>query len=273
MGKRLDLVLLGCVFVLGAAPAHAAWAPHPNPAPPVPTIAVLPSCAPAAGAERQAVEEVVRRSGVSGPIATALVRLSDETGVSAASAAAALKGRTGGAQALPTRARRPLARLVGGRLAERVVALAACIWAGHPAYGLRERVLNDPRVRLYVEGRGDIASARLDQRIPFVIRYLEAAFGSVAISSLITGHRETSGGHESPHAVGRAVDITAVDGVTITGHQGRHSVTVRAVRLLLMLPGRLAPAQIISLLDLDGRTGFHGSFALPDHWNHVHVGY
>jgi hypothetical protein len=35
----------------------------------------------------------------------------------------------------------------------------------------------------------------------------------------------------------------------------------------------VAPRQIISLMDLDGATGNTGSFALPDHANHIHIGY
>ena len=50
-------------------------------------------------------------------------------------------------------------------------------------------------------------------------------------------------------------------------------MTERAVRLLLMLPGDVAPRQIISLMDLDGTTGNAGSFALPDHADHIHIGY
>jgi hypothetical protein len=45
------------------------------------------------------------------------------------------------------------------------------------------------------------------------------------------------------------------------------------VRLLLLLPKPLQPRQIISLMDLDGPTGNKGSFALPDHYDHIHVGY
>ena len=35
----------------------------------------------------------------------------------------------------------------------------------------------------------------------------------------------------------------------------------------------VAPRQIISLMDLDGTTGNAGSFALPDHADHIHIGY
>ena len=40
-----------------------------------------------------------------------------------------------------------------------------------------------------------------------------------------------------------------------------------------MLPKEVQPRQVISLMDVDGPTGNTGSFALPDHYNHIHVGY
>ena len=106
------------------------------------------------------------------------------------------------------------------------------------------------------------------------IRYLQASFGSVSVSCLISGHSVfTTSGNVSAHIFGRAVDISGVGGTSILGHQGPQTVTERAVRLLLMLPGDVAPRQIISLMDLDGTTGNAGSFALPDHADHIHVGY
>ena len=97
---------------------------------------------------------------------------------------------------------------------------------------------------------------------------------TVRISCLISGHSYlTDSGNVSAHVFGRAVDVAAVGGVDILGHQGPGTVTERAVRLLLMLPRQVAPKQIISLMDLDGPTGNTGSFALPDHYDHIHVGY
>ena len=61
--------------------------------------------------------------------------------------------------------------------------------------------------------------------------------------------------------------------MNVITHQGPGTVTDRAVRLLLQLPDELAPRQVISLMDVDGPHGATGSFALPDHWDHVHVGY
>jgi hypothetical protein len=91
----------------------------------------------------------------------------------------------------------------------------------------------------------------------------------VTVSSLVCGHRiYARPGVVSAHVFGLAVDITALGGVPIAGHQQPGGLTERAVREILLLPAELLPQQVISLLGLGGP-----SFPLPDHADHIHVGY
>ncbi len=139
---------------------------------------------------------------------------------------------------------------------------------------LRKRVLHDNRVHIYTGGRADIRGRRVDPRVLITVEYLANASGSVRVSSLVSGHRLfTASGGVSAHVYGRAVDVTAVGGVRIKHHQGPGSVTERTVRLLLLLPQRMRPRQVVSLMDVDGPTGNHGSFALPDHSDRIQIGY
>ena len=134
---------------------------------------------------------------------------------------------------------------------------------------LASRVFADPRISIYAGGRSDVASHAVDPRIMVLLRYLAEEFGSVTVSSLISGHRTYARpGVVSAHVYGLAVDIAALGGVPIAGHQGPGSVTERAVEDILRLPPEMEPQQIISLLDLGGP-----SFALADHDDHIHVGY
>jgi hypothetical protein len=64
------------------------------------------------------------------------------------------------------------------------------------------------------------------------------------------------------------VDVAALGGTTILGHQEPGGITERAVRSILLLPPELRPRQVISLLGLGGP-----SFPLADHDDHIHVGY
>jgi hypothetical protein len=50
-------------------------------------------------------------------------------------------------------------------------------------------------------------------------------------------------------------------------------MTEQAIRKLLLLPKSLRPRQVISLMDVDGPTGNHGSFALPDHYDRIQIDY
>ena len=63
------------------------------------------------------------------------------------------------------------------------------------------------------------------------------------------------------------MDIAALDGIPVTGHQQPGGIVEKAVRSILLLPGEVEPLQVISLLGLGG-----ASFPLANHWNHIHVG-
>ena len=54
----------------------------------------------------------------------------------------------------------------------------------------------------------------------------------------------------------------------ILGNQGRGSITEAVIQELLKLQGTMAPAQVISLMEMGGPT-----FAMCDHADHIHVGY
>ncbi len=136
---------------------------------------------------------------------------------------------------------------------------------------LQQQVLNDSRVSIYPAGRGDVTSGKLDVRVLAIIEYLAQANGSVGVSCLITGHSLYVHGRPgvvSAHIYGRAVDISSVGGTPILDHQGSGSVTEKAIQQILALPASVEPLQVISLMNLGGP-----SFALPDHYNHIHIGY
>jgi hypothetical protein len=134
---------------------------------------------------------------------------------------------------------------------------------------LQDRVLADRRITIYAGGRSDVAAGRVDVRVLALLRYLAEAHGQVTVSCLISGHRlYARPGVVSAHIYGEAVDISALGGVSIYGNQQPGGVTEKAVRNVLLLPVELRPKQVISLLGLGGP-----SFALANHYDHIHVGY
>ena len=134
---------------------------------------------------------------------------------------------------------------------------------------LQDRVLADRRIDIYAGGRSDIAAGRVDVRVLALLRYLAQAHGQVTVSCLISGHGlYARPGVVSAHIYGQAVDISALGGVSIYGNQQPGGLTEKAVRNILLLPVELRPKQVISLLGLGGP-----SFALANHYDHIHVGY
>jgi len=134
---------------------------------------------------------------------------------------------------------------------------------------LQDRVLHDSRLSIYPGGRQDVAKGRVDVRVLAVMLYLAEAYHQVTVSCLISGHHlYARPGVVSAHIYGRAVDIAALNGTAIFGHQQPGGITEQAVRSILMLPGGMLPAQVISLLGMGGP-----SFALANHADHIHVGF
>jgi len=139
-----------------------------------------------------------------------------------------------------------------------------------PKEALQRRVLADKRLEIYGCGRTDIASGRIDRRVLAVLEYLASKGFSLRISALECGHGYlTSSGNVSEHSSGDAVDIPEINGVPVTGHQGPGTLTDELIHAVLQLQGTMHPHQVISLEDLPGET----SFAMADHYDHVHIGY
>jgi hypothetical protein len=134
---------------------------------------------------------------------------------------------------------------------------------------LQQRVLADPRLEVYSCGRSDVESGQIDRRTLAVLEYLAERGYRLTVTSLKCGHSFlTSSGNVSAHSSGNAVDIAAVNGISILGNQGPGSITEAVIRDLLRLQGPMRPAQIISLMELGPPT-----FAMGDHDDHIHVGF
>ncbi len=134
---------------------------------------------------------------------------------------------------------------------------------------LQRMVLRDKRLNIYQGGRLDVALGRVDVRVLVLLRYLAEAHKQVTVSCLISGHRlYARPGVISAHVYGLAVDVAALQGTSIYGHQEPGGLTEHAVENILLLPSELQPKQVISLLGMGGP-----SFPLADHDDHIHVGY
>jgi Transglycosylase SLT domain/Peptidase family M23 len=136
---------------------------------------------------------------------------------------------------------------------------------------LEQRVLADKGLSIYPCGREDIETGQTDRRVLAVLEYLRSkGFEELTITALKCGHSYlTTSGNVSEHSTGDAVDIAEIDNVPVTGHQGPGTLADQLIKDVLQLQGTMEPHQVISLEDLPGEV----SFALPDHYDHVHIGF
>jgi hypothetical protein len=136
---------------------------------------------------------------------------------------------------------------------------------------LRHVVLHDDRIQMYGCGRRDIIDNHIDDRVLATLEFLRLSKFDPTVTALECGHSFfTTSGNVSEHSSGDAVDIAAINGTSILGHQGPGSITDDVVRHLLRLQGLTDPHQIITLMTYPGEDN---TLALPDHANHIHVGF
>ena len=136
---------------------------------------------------------------------------------------------------------------------------------------LNRHILHSTKMSIYECGREDIAAGVIDRRVLEVLQYLAAHGLHPTVTSLRCGHGYyTSSGNVSEHSSGDAVDISAINGIPILGHQGPGSITEKTIKQLLKLSGVMKPHQIISLMTF---TGAENTLSLPDHANHIHIGF
>ncbi len=136
---------------------------------------------------------------------------------------------------------------------------------------LAKRVLANPDIEIYECGRRDIAAGAVDRRVLATLEFLAANGLKPTVSSIRCGHSFfTETGNVSQHSSGNGVDISKINGQAIFGSQGAGSLTDATVRRLLTLQGTMAPAQIISLMSYPGAPS---ALAMPDHADHIHIGF
>jgi hypothetical protein len=136
---------------------------------------------------------------------------------------------------------------------------------------LQRQVLHNSDIDIYSCGRRDIRAGVVDRRVLATLEFLAASGLKPTVSALECGHSYlTKSGNVSEHSSGNAVDIAAINGIPIVGHQGAGSVTDLTIRRLLSLQGTMQPHQIISLMQYEGAAN---TFSMADHADHIHVGF
>ena len=136
---------------------------------------------------------------------------------------------------------------------------------------LERQVLANAGIAIYPCGRQDVETGQIDKRVLATLEFLAVSGLRPTVSTLKCGHSEEAAeGSASEHSSGDAVDISAIDGTPIAGHQGPGSITDSTIRKLLTLQGSMKPHQIISLMSYPGA---ENTLARADHSSHIQVGF
>ncbi len=134
-------------------------------------------------------------------------------------------------------------------------------------------VLANPRLDIYEAGREDIAAGRIDARVLHVLQLASQTY-TLRISSLQTGHSRCVAGtagsecRVSHHWHGRAVDISAVNGIPVRGDNG---AAMALAEWLGGLPPALLPAEVGS--PWRGLAPSETHFSDRAHADHLHAGW
>ena len=134
---------------------------------------------------------------------------------------------------------------------------------------LERQILENPGIAVRPCERSEVQTGRIDRRVLATLEFLEVSGLKPTVSALECGHSGVATASElSAYSTGQAVDISAINGIPIAGHQGAGSITDTTIRKLLTLQGSMQPSEIVSLMSYP-RT--NDTLALADHYNHIEI--
>ena len=134
---------------------------------------------------------------------------------------------------------------------------------------LERTVLSDPGITVTGCSRQDIASGAVDHRVLALLAFLSRSGLKPTVGALRCGQSQyTSSGALSPHYLGDAVDITAINDVSLARHQGPGTITDLTIRALLTLPKEFVPHEILSLMHYPASASTR---AESSHWNKIEL--
>jgi murein DD-endopeptidase MepM/ murein hydrolase activator NlpD len=137
---------------------------------------------------------------------------------------------------------------------------------------LEPQVLHGGGVRLGGCARQDVQEGRVDKRVLAMLEYLSVSGLRPTVSGLPCAARTPAAlaANAPASASAAAVEITAVNGVPVAGHQGAGSLADTTVRKLLMLQGLARPKRIVSLMSYPGAAAAQTS---PSAGDAIHVSF
>ncbi len=134
---------------------------------------------------------------------------------------------------------------------------------------LERTVLSDPGITLDRCTRHEVVSGMVDRRVLAVLAFLSRSGLKPTVSALECAQRQDAAAAALSSRPARDdVEISAINGVPIAGHQGPGTITDLTIRTLLTLPGDFVPHAIVSLMRYPGSSNTHAATA---YWNRIRL--
>ncbi len=126
---------------------------------------------------------------------------------------------------------------------------------------LERAVLAEAGITLDACSRDEITSGMVDKRVLAVLAFLSRSGLEPTVSGLRCAQRQDGARIAS---AGDELDISAINGMEIAGHQGAETITDLTIRALLTLPAEFVPHEIDSLMRFPGYARTHAAKAYAD---------
>jgi hypothetical protein len=134
---------------------------------------------------------------------------------------------------------------------------------------LERAVLADPGIGLGRCDRTQVASGKVSRQALALLVFLSRSGLKPTVGELRCGRSVyTTNGLVTVYPPAGTVDIAAVNGVPIAGHQGAGTITDVTIRTLLTLQHRFTPKRIVSLMKYPGAPS---TLARPDHSTYIQL--
>jgi hypothetical protein len=136
---------------------------------------------------------------------------------------------------------------------------------------LQRSVLSDPGIQLDACGRRDVQEGAVDRRVLGVLEFLSRSGLQPTVGALRCARgRTTAAGPVFEHFAGGTLDITAINGIPIAGHQGPGTIADTTIRALLTLHRQWLPSRIYSLMEYPHAPS---TLAHAADWNRIRVAF
>ncbi len=134
---------------------------------------------------------------------------------------------------------------------------------------LQSAVLGDPGIKLGQCDRDQLATGKVGRRSLALLVFLSRSGLKPTVGELRCGRPVyTVKGLTTSFPPAGTIDIAAINGIPISGHQGAGTITDITIRTLLTIPSQFAPKRIVSLMRYPGAPS---TIAAADYSNYIKI--